>query len=186
MINGALYNEIGMIGENNSMVEEIMRMIMEYGGIGIFILVLLEYMNLPGFPAGIIMPLAGVWAVKTDLNFLLVMIITVVAGLLGSWLLYLFGRKGGDVFLANYLKKFPKHKEVIERKMEFLRVRGSTGIFISKLIPMVRTLISIPAGIIKMNFITYTASSLMGITVWNLVFVGGGYVMGEAMIALLI
>ena len=48
----------------------------QYGAIAIFVIVLLEYMNLPGFPAGIIMPLSGVWAAKGNINFFLVMLIT--------------------------------------------------------------------------------------------------------------
>ena len=50
----------------------------------------------------------------------------------------------------------------------------------SKLIPMVRTLISIPAGVLKINFMKYTVSSALGVFVWNLVFVGAGYFLGDA------
>lgn len=54
------------------------------------------------------------------------------------------------------------------RKMAFLREKGGTGVFVSKLLPMVRTLISIPAGMVKMNFTKYTVSSACGIFLWNL------------------
>lgn len=152
----------------------------QYGGIAIFIIVLLEYLNLPGFPAGVIMPLAGVWAAKGEISFLLALTITVAAGLMGSWLLYLIGYKGGDMFLNKYLHRFPKQKPAIERNLEMLKRKGGIGIFLSKLIPMVRTLISIPAGVLKMNFARYTVSSALGILVWNFVFVGAGYFLGEA------
>ena len=59
------------------------------------------------------------------------------------------------------------------------------GIFISKLIPMIRTLVSIPAGISKMNLVQYTVSSTLGIFVWNLFFVGAGYYLGDAVLKLL-
>mgnify|MGYP006990133573 CR=1 FL=1 len=55
-----------------------------YGAIAIFVIVLLEYMNMPGFPAGIIMPLSGIWAAKGNIHFLHVMAITLAAGVLGS------------------------------------------------------------------------------------------------------
>ena len=61
---------------------------LQYGAIFVFLIVLLEYMNLPGFPAGVIMPLAGIWASR------------------------------GEVFLRFYLRHFPKHREMIERNME--------------------------------------------------------------------
>ena len=49
-----------------------------------------------------------------------------------------------------------------------------------KLIPVMRTLISIPAGVLKLNFWKYTVSSALGVAVWNLVFVGAGYFLGDA------
>ena len=64
-----------------------------------------------------------------------------------------------------------------------IRQRGCLGIFISKLIPMVRTLVSIPAGVLKIDFLKYTLSSAMGVFVWNLIFVGAGYFLGDAVLA---
>ena len=69
--------------------------------------------------------------------------------------------------------------------MEMLRQKGCIGVFVSKLIPAVRTLISIPAGMIQMNFVKYTISSVCGVFVWNLVFIGAGYLLGETAIELL-
>lgn len=156
-----------------------------YGAVAIFVIVLLEYMNLPGFPAGIIMPLSGVWAARGNINFPMVMLITLAAGVLGSWILYVFGRTGGHLLLEKYLQKFPKHREPIEKNFEMIRKRGCLGIFISKLIPMVRTLVSIPAGVLKIDFIKYTISSALGVFVWNLIFVGAGYFLGDAVFAYL-
>lgn len=156
-----------------------------YGAVAIFVIVLLEYMNLPGFPAGIIMPLSGVWAARGNINFPMVMLITLAAGVLGSWILYVFGRTGGHLLLEKYLQKFPKHREPIEKNFEMIRQKGCLGIFISKLIPMVRTLVSIPAGVLKIDFIKYTVSSALGVFVWNLIFVGAGYFLGDAVFAYL-
>ena len=69
--------------------------------------------------------------------------------------------------------------------MELLREKGPKGVFISKLLPMVRTIISIPAGMVQMEFMKYTVSSALGIFIWNLVFVGAGYFFGEAAIQFL-
>lgn len=152
----------------------------QYGLVAIFVIVLLEYLNLPGFPAGIIMPLAGVFAANGRINFAIALLVSVAAGLVGSWILYFLGLKGGEIFLKAYLKKFPKHRPAIEKNMEMIRSKGCIGVFTAKLIPMIRTLISIPAGVTKMDFVKYTASSTLGIFVWNLVFVGAGYLLGDA------
>ncbi len=166
-------------------LEVIMDYFVKYGGVAIFVIVLLEYLNLPGFPAGVIMPLAGVWAAKGNIHFIPAILITVAAGLTGSLILYWVGYTGGDFVLKKYLNKFPKQRPMIEKKLEWVRQRGSMGIFLSKLIPMIRTLISIPAGVSRMNLIQYTVSSTLGIFVWNLFFVGAGYFLGDAVIGYL-
>lgn len=166
-------------------VEIIMQYFVDYGAVAIFVIVLLEYLNLPGFPAGIIMPLAGIWAARGGLNFFVTMMITISAGLLGSVILYGLGRGGGELFLNWYYRRFPRQRAVIEERINYLRQKESVGIFVSKLVPMMRTLISIPAGAIKMNFGNYVISSALGVAVWNLMFVGAGYLFGDKVLALL-
>lgn len=157
----------------------------KYGAVAIFIIVFLEYMNLPGFPAGVIMPLSGVMAAKGNISFAGVMIITVAAGLSGSMLLYVMGRKGGTLFLNAYGKRFPKQKETLEKNLEWVKQKGCVGVFVAKLLPMVRTLVSIPAGVVRMDLTKYIVSSTLGIFLWNLVFVGAGYVLGEQVFEIL-
>lgn len=133
-------------------MQDLTEYFLKYGAFFIYLIVFLEYLNLPGFPAGVIMPLSGIWAARGEISFPLVMLITLAAGLTGSWLLYFLGRLGGPKVMGFYFRKFPKHREAVEEKMEYLRKKGSIGVFISKLIPVARTLISIPAGMIKMDF----------------------------------
>lgn len=156
-----------------------------YGAIAIFVIVLLEYLNLPGFPAGVIMPLSGVMASKGNINFFWVLVITVAAGLTGSLLLYFMGRVGGAPFLKAYTKRFPKQKDALEKNLEWINQKGCIGVFVAKLIPMIRTIVSIPAGVVRMNLLKYAVSSTLGILIWNLVFVGAGYLLGERVFLLL-
>ncbi len=156
-----------------------------YGAIAIYVIVLLEYLNLPGFPAGVIMPLSGVMAANGNIPFLWVMVITVAAGLTGSLILYYLGRLGGKPFLKAYTKRFPKHKDTLERNLTWIEQKGCVGVFVAKLLPMVRTLVSIPAGVLQMNLTKYVISSTLGIFVWNLVFVGAGYLLGDQVFTLL-
>lgn len=157
----------------------------QYGAIAIFVIVFLEYMNLPGFPAGIIMPLSGIMAAKGNISFFSVMIITVLAGLLGSVLLYLLGWKGGPIVINAYTRRFPKQKPALDKALAWVQKKGSIGVFVAKLIPMFRTIISIPAGALQMRLTTYLLSSTLGIFVWNFVFVGAGYLMGDRIFELL-
>jgi len=157
----------------------------EFGAVAIFVLVLLEYLNLPGFPAGVIMPLSGIMAANGEMNFGGVMLISAIAGLLGSMGLYLLGWKGGEVFLERNMKRFPKQRATIEKNVAWIRSKGCMGVFVGKLIPMVRTLIPIPAGVVKMDLVQYMLSSLGGIVIWNFVFIGAGYLIGEPVFEML-
>ena len=163
-------------------VEMVMGWLQQYGAFAIFVIVLLEYMNLPGFPAGIIMPMAGVWAHYGGISFLAVLFITEIAGLLGSWILYFLGYFLGAPLLDKWEEKFPKHRASIDRALTFLRERGCWGLFVAKLLPMFRTLIPVPAGVIRMDFWRYTLYSAMGVFVWNLVLVGAGFFVGQSVL----
>ena len=154
----------------------------QYGIVFIFIIIFLEYLNLPGLPAGIIMPVAGLWVSRGNMNFLIVVILSVVAGLIGSWCLYFLGFYGGNFLLEKYTTKFPKQKQYIENKLEYLRSKGGQWVFISRLIPVARTIIAIPAGVLKMNFLKFTVYSAMGIFIWNIVFISAGYILGEGIL----
>lgn len=80
---------------------------LEYGAFFIFLIVFLEYLNLPGFPAGLIMPLAGIWAAKGEISFPVVLLISVGAGLTGSWVLYFWEGLAAASSWGFILRSFP-------------------------------------------------------------------------------
>ena len=137
----------------------ILNYLSQYGLIFIFIIVFLEYLNLPGLPAGVIMPLAGLCISRGEMNFIFALMLSVIAGVIGSWVLYFLGFYAGNFLLDKYIKRFPKQKKYIDEKLEYLRSKGHIGVFISRLIPVARTIIAIPAGVLKMNFFKYTVYS---------------------------
>lgn len=163
-----------------------MHYLTQYGLIAVFVIVFLEYLNLPGFPAGIIMPAAGICAAQGGLSFWITLLISVLAGLCGSWMLYLLGRYGGTAFLNWFARKFPKQAPMLERTLEHIRKKGDIGVLIAKLIPAVRTIISIPSGVLRLNFGGYTLYSAIGILIWNTVFIGSGYLFSDAVLGILL
>lgn len=160
-------------------LEMILNYFSQYGLIFLFVIVFLEYLNLPGLPAGIIMPAAGMLIANGEINFFVAIIISVIAGVLGSVSLYMIGRYGGIKLLDKYLKKFPKQKPYIDNIAMRVKERGNFGVFISKLIPVARTLVSIPAGVFKLNFLSFVAYSALGIFFWNTAFISAGYFFGD-------
>ncbi|MHC1750670.1 MAG: DedA family protein [Cellulosilyticaceae bacterium] len=165
-------------------VQQVLNYMSDYGLVFLAVIIFLEYLNLPGFPAGIILPVAGLWASRSHISFFLALLVSVASALIASWMLYWLGRFGGEFMLNKYVAKFPKQKQTIQDKVEYLRKKGCIGVFISKLIPMVRTIISIPAGVVKLNFWNYTVSSALGITIWNGVLIASGYFFGTDILAL--
>lgn len=151
----------------------------QYGLIFIFVIIFLEYLNLPGLAAGIVMPACGVLISKGDISFISAIIISVIAGLLASICLYMLGLYGGCTLLNKYVSKFPSQKPYIDNISEKIRTKGNYGIFISKLIPVARTLVSIPAGTFKINFLSFVVFSTLGIFVWNTAFISAGYLFGN-------
>ncbi|BBF45455.1 hypothetical protein lbkm_4222 [Lachnospiraceae bacterium KM106-2] len=155
-----------------------------YGALFIFVIIFLEYLNVPGLAAAIVMPAVGIWCAKSGMNLIFAIFISVLGGLTASWILYFLGVFFGDVFMNRYLSKHPKQKEFIDKKVIYIREKGNAGVFIARFIPAVRTLISIPAGLVKLNFISFTAYSVVAITIYNAAFISAGYFMGAGALQL--
>ncbi len=73
----------------------------EYGLLFLLVIILLEYMNLPGLTAGI-MPAVGVLVSKSEMSLITALLVSVIAGLIGSWILYCIGRFGGELIIKKY------------------------------------------------------------------------------------
>lgn len=153
--------------------------IARYGYIFLAIIVFLEYLNLPGLPAGIIMPAAGILIKSDGLSFIYTLIISVIAGFLGSFILYILGYYCGNPILNKLQNKFPKSKKAIDKTYTYIDKYGNTGVFIARLIPVARTLISLIAGTFNMEFMKFAFYSVIGITIWNFVFIYIGYAFGH-------
>ena len=159
-------------------INNILQYIGQYGYIFLAIIVFLEYLNLPGFPAGIIMPAAGILVKSDGLNFIYTLIISVISGLLGSFILYALGHYCGRPLLNKLQNRFPKSKKAIDKTYKYMDRYGNVGIAIARVIPVARTLISLVAGTFNVKFIKFTLYSIIGITIWNFIFIYAGYAFG--------
>ena len=159
-------------------IQTVLNYFTEYGLIFLFVIVFLEYMNLPGLPAGIIMPAAGILIADRDMNFITALIVSVLAGLLGSYILYFIGYFLGKPVLDKFYQKYKKLRPSINKAISYTEKHGNKGVFIARLIPVARTLISLTVGTVRMNFVSFTLYSILGITIWNSVFIYAGYAFG--------
>ena len=170
-----------MKGERESFmdIDAMLNYFATYGLTLLFVIVFLEYLNLPGLPAGIIMPAAGILASRNNQSIVLVVFISVVAGVLGSIVLYLIGYYGGAILLDKLGLKFPKIQPTIRKSSTILNEKGLFGVFLCRLLPVLRTIVSIIAGSVRMNFFKFLIYSTPGIFLWNLGFIFTGYFFGD-------
>ena len=164
------------------MIHEIANTIVGYigdmGYWGIFLLMFLESTFFP-FPSEIIMIPAGYLAYKGEMNLYIV----VLAGILGSvggalfnyYLAMHFGRK----FILKYGKYFFIKEETLDKLEAFFVKHGELSTFNGRLIPGIRQLISLPAGLARMNVAKFSLYSALGAGIWVIVLVTLGYVLGS-------
>ena len=150
----------------------------QYGLISIFIIIMLEYANFP-LPSEVVLPLVGIMISKGNFNFFWVLIISIIAGVTGSITNYLIGLKFGNPLIKYLLSKYPKMKKSIDVSVWWLNKYGRISVMASRIIPVARTFISIPAGINKMNMYSFIWYSSIGIGLWNSILIGLGYMLGD-------
>lgn len=153
-----------------------------YGYYFLFLIVFLEYLNLPGLPAGIIMPAVGILIARGGGNFIFSLLVSVVAGLLGSSVLYLLGFFLDNLVIKKFYRRYPKMQPAFDKTAGYVERYGDKGVFIARLIPVARTLISLAAGVFQINFKRFLLYSSGGIAIWNFVFIFAGYAFGEAIL----
>lgn len=149
-----------------------------YGLIFVFLIIFLEYLNFPGLGAAIIMPAIGMAVAKSGVNFFLALGISIVAGELASYVLYLIAYWFGQPILTKIYNKFHKSRKSIDKVCLYMENYGDKGVLITRLIPAVRTLIPVVAGMFRMNIIKFSVYSIIGIAIWNSVLMYAGYAFG--------
>ena len=157
----------------------------QYGLILICAVIFCEYMNLPGFPAGVIMPCIGVLIAQSRLSLPLTIALSVVFGLLGSLVLYGLCYAGGEPIMHKLFGKSEKFQSFVKRCHYYIDVQHGRGLAICRLIPVLRTIVSIPAGLIRMPVRWFIGWSAAGIAVWNTALISFGYFFSEKLLAML-
>lgn len=149
-----------------------------YGLIFVFFIIFLEYLNFPGLGAAIIMPALGIAVAKANMNFIVALGVSVIAGSLASYVLYGISYWFGQPILTWVYNKFPKTRNSIDKVCQYIENYGDKGVLIIRLLPAVRTLIPFVAGMFRMNVVKFSIYSTVGIAIWNSVFMYAGYAFG--------
>lgn len=155
----------------------------DFGYIGIFVLIMIENL-FPPIPSEIILTFGGFMTTVTSLNIVMVIIVATLGSVVGAILLYkvasYFGKERLTKIVLKYGRILRLKESDIERAENFFLKYGSWAVFLCRMIPLIRSLISIPAGMTKMKMSRFLILTTAGSLLWNTVLIGLGAMLGES------
>lgn len=164
----------------NSVFDWIVSLIDKAGYIGIALLMLLENI-FPPIPSELIMPLAGFSAAKGTLSFTGVVLAGTVGSLAGAYFWFLIGRWIGPKrlkqFAARHGRWLTMHPDEVDQARAFFSRHQGLALFLGRLIPAIRSLISVPAGVNCIPISTFLLWSTLGTALWTVFLAGAGYLL---------
>ncbi|MBC1909433.1 DedA family protein [Listeria innocua] len=155
----------------------------DFGYIGIFLLIMIENL-FPPIPSEIILTFGGFMTTVSSLNVVMVIIVATLGSVVGAILLYKVASYFGKEWLTHIVLKYGRvlrlKESDIERAESFFLKYGSWAVFLCRMIPLIRSLISIPAGMTKMKMSRFLILTTAGSLLWNTVLIGLGALLGES------
>jgi membrane protein DedA with SNARE-associated domain len=159
-------------------IDFVQHIVRDMGYPGLFVLIMLESTLIP-IPSELIMPFAGYLAHTGEFSLPVILIINSVAALVGSGICYGIGAAGGKPLLVKYGKFMGVRRKDIERTETYFARHGKSTILIGRFLPVVRHIISIPAGIARMPLVPFFLQTFIGATIWGTVLILIGYELGN-------
>jgi len=114
------------------------------------------------------------------LNFVWIVVVATIGNVAGSWIAYGVGYAGGPPLIRRFGRYVLLKEEEIDRAHAWFERHGEAAVFFARIIPVVRTFISLPAGVARMSFWRFTLYTLIGATTWDVGLAIGGYYLGES------
>jgi membrane protein DedA with SNARE-associated domain len=152
--------------------------ILKLGYPGIFLLMAMESSVIP-IPSELVMPPAGYWAAEGKMNMAVAILCGALGSLVGAYINYFVARHLGRPLLLKYGRYVWISEKKFARVESFFLRHGEISTFIGRLLPVVRHLISLPAGLSGMNHLRFSLYTLLGAGIWVTVLTWIGYFIGE-------
>lgn len=162
-----------------SLMSNVKDTVQSWGYGGIFVLMLLESSSVP-IPSEVILPFAGYLASTGYLNVWIAITVATIAGIAGSLVDYYIGLKGVQSLARHrVLGRVLLSTSQLEIAAKWFNKNGSVMVFLSRLIPGFRTLVSFPAGAVRMSLAKFIVLTTAGCIVWNVVLIYVGWYLGK-------
>ena len=152
--------------------------IFDMGYLGIFLLMLIESSFIP-FPSEIVLVPAGYLAQKGDMQISIILLVSLMGSISGALINYFGALYVGRKFLLRYGKYFFISNETLDKMETFFAKHGAISTFSGRLIPGIRQLISLPAGLSRMDLKVFILYTSLGAFIWSAILVALGYFIGE-------
>ena len=143
-----------------------LQFILDWGYLGVFVMMMFESTALP-IPAEIVIPPAAYWASQGRLNLIGVILAATAGSWAGSAASYWIAWKLGRPIFEKYGKFLHLSHERLAKADDWFAAYGAGGVFVARLLPGVRHVISIPAGLFRMNFRTFSLVTILGAGLFN-------------------
>ena len=169
-----------------SIIEWITSLVADYLYAGVFLAAILETI-VPPIPTLAVFPTAGYLASQRGIEIPGLILLGIVGGLgasIGSTVIYLIALKLGRTALLRYLKYVKVSENKLTRVEKWFQKYGDKAVLFGRMIPVFREMISIPAGLLKMNFKKFLAYTILGSCGWSITLVFAGYYFGVAALEL--
>jgi len=152
--------------------------ILDMGYMGIFLLMMIESSFIP-FPSEIVLIPAGYLAQQGEMNITLIFLAALLGSMMGAFINYFGALYIGRTLLMRYGKYFFISNEAMLKMDAFFEKHGPISTFTGRLIPGIRQLISIPAGLSKMSLGSFSFYTALGAGIWSMILIALGYILGE-------
>ncbi|MET8836340.1 DedA family protein [Micromonospora sp. NPDC004540] len=150
-----------------------------FGAVGVALLVALESI-VPPIPSEVVLAMAGYLAAEGRFNVVLIVLAATAGSLLGALVLYWLGAALGEERLKRWLDHVPLvDREDLEKADRWFERHGRWAVLIGRVVPVVRSLVSVPAGANRMPLGEFILLTTLGSGVWNTLIVGAGYALGS-------
>ena len=160
------------------LAQALVDLIFEWGYLGIFIMMAIESSFIP-FPSEIVLIPAGYLASKGDMSIVMIMSAALGGSMVGAFINYYLALTLGRKLLTKYGKYFFIKENALDKMDSYFAKHGHISTFTGRLIPGIRQLISIPAGLARMNLVQFSIFTAFGAGIWALVLTLLGYFIGE-------